>query len=162
MRRAEREVTDLKEIERMLDEARVCRLAVFDGAFPYIIPMCFGYTLEGDHLELYFHCAAKGKKLDLIKENSNAAFEIDSMYEIIPGDIACNYSAAYESITGKGSIDIISGIEKITGLNTIMLKYAGSSEHKYSEQMLNSVVILKLDVRSFCCKAHDAPERIMQ
>ena len=37
----------------------------------------------------------------------------------------------------------------------IMNKYDSSSkEHKYSEQMLNSVVVLKLTVRNFCCKAH--------
>ncbi len=157
MRRAEREVTDINEIERILKEAQVCRIALIDGDFPYIIPMCFGYTLEGGELELYFHSALKGKKMELIKANNNAGFEIDKLGEIIPGDIACDFTASFEGITGKGTIDVLNGIEKITGLNTIMAKYdTGSKDHKYSEQMLNNVAILKLTVDEFCCKAHKA------
>lgn len=157
MRRAEREVTDIKEIERILNEAQTCRIALVDGDFPYIIPMCFGYTLEGGELELYFHSALKGKKMELLKKNNNAAFEIDKLGDIIPGDIACDFTASFECITGKGTIDILNGIEKLTGLNTIMAKYDKSGrEHKYSEQTLNNVAILKLTVEEFCCKAHHA------
>lgn len=156
MRRAEREVTDIGEIERILKEAKVCRLALMDGKFPYIIPMCFGYSLTAGQLEIYFHCAAQGKKLDLLKKNNNAAFEIDRMNEVYStSDIACSFTAAYESITGVGTVEIINGIEKLTGLNTIMAKYAGEGrEYKYSEEMLNNVVILKLTAEEFCCKAN--------
>lgn len=157
MRRAEREITDINEIERILNDAKVCRIGLVDGEFPYIIPMCFGYTLEGGELVLYFHSATKGKKMELLKENNNAAFEIDSMGEIIPGDIACNFSASFECITGRGTIEILNGIEKLTGLNSIMDKYdKNGKEHKYSEQILNNVAILKLTADEFCCKAHKA------
>lgn len=157
MRRAEREITAIDEIEEILERAQVCRLALFNGDYPYIIPMCFGYDLHSDRLELYFHCAAKGKKLDLIKENNNAAFEIDNLTGIKPGDIACSWSAYYECITGTGTIDIINGIDKLTGLNRITRKYMHTTaEQKYSEQMLNSVIILKLTADEFCCKANRA------
>ncbi len=155
MRRAEREIQDINEIERILNEADVCRIALVDGKFPYIIPMCFGYTLESGELALYFHSAPQGKKLELLKENNNAAFEIDKLDGIIQGETACSFSAAFECITGHGTIDIINGIEKITGLNTIMSKYDKTGmEHKYNEQMLNNVVILKLTADEFCCKIH--------
>ncbi len=157
MRRAEREIKDITEIERILNEAQVCRLALLEGEFPYIIPMCFGYTLEEDQLVLYFHSAPHGKKIDLIKANNNAAFELDHMGKIIRGDIACQFSATYECITGRGTLDILNGIEKLTGLNSIMAKYDKNvHEHKYSEQALNNVVILKLTVDEFCCKANSA------
>ncbi len=155
MRRAEREIQNIDEIERILNEADVCRIALVDGEFPYIIPMCFGYTLESGELALYFHSAPQGKKIELLKKNCNAAFEIDKLSEIIQGETACSFSAAFECITGKGTIDVINGIEKITGLNTIMSKYDTTGrEHKYSEQMLNNVVILKLTADEFCCKVH--------
>lgn len=154
MKRAEREVTDIKEIERMLNEAKVCRIGLMDGDYPYIIPMYFGYTLDGDQLVLYFHSTPQGKKIDLIKQNNCAAFEIDMMGDICPGDMAIDFSSSYECITGKGTIDILNGIEKLTGLNSIMSKYNNSSkEHKYSEQMLNNVVILKLTAEQFCCRS---------
>lgn len=158
MRREEREVTNIDEIQGILDRAQVCRLALIDGEYPYVIPMCFGYDLTEDKLVLYFHCAAKGKKLDLIKANNNAAFEIDSLNQIVTGDIACSFTALYESITGVGSVEIINGIEKLTGLNRITSKYSTSSEHKYSEAMISSVVILRLTAERFCCKANRGTE----
>ncbi len=154
MRRSDREITDITHIDRILNEAQVCRLALYDGDYPYIIPMCFGYTIHEGQLVLYFHCAAQGRKIDLIKENNNAAFELDKLQKIISSDIACNFSAAFESITGKGEIEIISGVEKLTGLNQIMKKYS-NAEHKYSEQSLNNVVVLKLTANEFSCKASD-------
>ncbi len=156
MKRNNIEVTDINRIGEILREAKVCRLALFNGKYPYIIPMCFGYDLDSDKLELYFHCAAKGKKIELIKANSHAAFEIDCLYEIIPAEIPCHFTASYESITGCGTVDIINGIEKLTGLNSIMSKYSSEGrEHKYSEQMLNNVAILKLTAEEFCCKIHN-------
>ena len=65
MRRSEREVTDIAEIERILNEAQVCRIALVDGEFPYLIPLCFGYTLESGELALYFHSALQGKKPEI-------------------------------------------------------------------------------------------------
>lgn len=155
MRRAEREITEAKEIERILSQAQVCRLALMDGEYPYIVPMIFGYDLDSDKPELYFHCAAKGRKIDLIKANNRAAFEIDRLLGIQPGETACSYTAHYECITGTGTIDIINGIDKITGLNRITHKYINTPmEGKFSEQMLNNVIILKLTAEEFSCKAN--------
>jgi hypothetical protein len=149
------EVTDIREIERIFSEAKVCRLALMNGEYPYVIPMCFGYDMHGDMPELYFHCAAQGRKLELVKKDNHAAFEIDCMKEIIPGEIPCTFTASYESVTGSGTVEIINGIEKLTGLNCIVRKYDDSQkESKYSEQALNSVVILKLTVTELCCKIH--------
>ncbi len=157
MRRQDREVKNIEEIEKILSEAMVCRLALFDGEYPYIVPLCLGYDIDGGELVLYFHSAAKGKKIDLIKRNNHAAFEIDNLKEIVRGEIPCTCTAVFESISGSGTVDIINGIEKITGLNSIMKKYGGADkENKYSEQSLNSVVILKLTADEFCCKAHRA------
>ena len=152
----EREITDINEIEDVLRSARVCRIALIDGAYPYIIPMCFGYNLTGGKLEIYFRCDEKGKKIDLIKANSNAAFEIDKLHDIVKTDPACGFSAHYHSITGTGTIESITGVDKITGLNLLMKKYfGGTPESKYSEQMLNSFAILKLTAGELCCKEHN-------
>ena len=70
------EMTDPAAINKLLKEAKVCRIALMNGEYPYIIPMCFGYKLEGNHLELFFHTSPKGQKIDLIKKNNIAGFEI--------------------------------------------------------------------------------------
>ena len=152
----EREITDINEIEDILRSARVCRIALIDGAYPYIVPMCFGYNLTGGKLEIYFRCEEKGKKMDLIKANTNAAFEIDKLHEIVKTDSACGFAANYHSITGTGTIENITGVDKITGLNLLMKKYfGGTPESKYSEQALNSYAILKFKAGEFCCKEHN-------
>lgn len=152
----EKEITDINEIEDVLRSARVCRIALFDGEYPYIIPMCFGYDLTGGKLEIYFRCEEKGKKMELLKANGKAAFEIDKLHGIEKTDSACGFSANYHSITGAGTIEVITGIEKITGLNLLMKKYfGGTPESKYPEQQLNSFAILKFTANEFCCKEHN-------
>ena len=48
---------------------------------------------------------------------------------------------------------MITGIEKITGLNLIMKKYKEKPEEgKLPEQLLNAFAILKLTAGEFCCK----------
>ena len=73
MRRGEREIKDRKEIEAIIERANVCRIGLSDGKMPYVIPMDFGYK---DNC-LYFHCAREGKKIDIIKRNNSACFEMD-------------------------------------------------------------------------------------
>lgn len=150
----EREVCDLDEIDLLLRQARVCRIALIDGDFPYIIPMCFGYDLTGGKLELYFCASEKGKKIDLISRNHNAAFEIDKLHEIVKNSEGFGFAARYRSITGTGEIEFITGIDKITGLNLILKKYESDAETRVSEQTLNSLAVLKLTAEEFCCNTN--------
>jgi nitroimidazol reductase NimA-like FMN-containing flavoprotein (pyridoxamine 5'-phosphate oxidase superfamily) len=66
MRRKDREVTDMNEIIEIIKKCDVCRLAFFDKEYPYIVPLNFGYSYDGAKLELYFHGANAGKKLELL------------------------------------------------------------------------------------------------
>lgn len=156
----EREITDINEIENVLRSARVCRIALIDGAYPYIVPMLFGYNLTGDKLEIYFRCEEKGKKMDLIKASGNAAFEIDKLHDIIRTDHSLGFAAHYHSIAGTGTIEVVTGIDKITGISLLMKKYLGEipAESKYSEQTLNSCAILKLTADELCCKEYNCTE----
>ena len=53
MRRSDKQIKDGKIIEKILEEAMVCRLALCDDGRPYIIPLNFGF--KNNHL--YFHSA---------------------------------------------------------------------------------------------------------
>ena len=64
MRRKEKEIKDKKEIEQIFKYSHVCRLGIFDGKMPYIVPMNFGYR---DNI-LYFHSALEGRKVDIQKK----------------------------------------------------------------------------------------------
>lgn len=60
MRRSDREVTNLNEISDILRRCTVCHLGL-SGAYPYVLPLSFGFCFEGAALTLYFHGAAEGK-----------------------------------------------------------------------------------------------------
>jgi len=57
MRRREKQITDTKQMEQILAQAQVCRLAMVDKGHPYVVPLNFGYR-DG---ALYFHSALEGR-----------------------------------------------------------------------------------------------------
>ena len=74
MRRKDREITGRENIEPILQDCKVCRVAMTgtDG-WPYVIPMNFGYTWDEDGLTLYFHGGVKGKNMKAAATKKTAA-----------------------------------------------------------------------------------------
>ncbi len=60
MRRRDREINDLYEIESILDNAMVCSIGFAVGGDPNIVPVCFGYT----NGTIYPHSTLSGKNCD--------------------------------------------------------------------------------------------------
>ena len=61
MRRKDREITDFNEMLEIMKKCDVCRIALNDEEFPYIVPLNFGLDIQEDKVLLYFHSAMKGK-----------------------------------------------------------------------------------------------------
>ena len=57
MRRKDREITDFNEILEIIKKCDVCRVAINDKDFTYIVPMNFGLDVQGEQVYLYFHSA---------------------------------------------------------------------------------------------------------
>lgn len=53
MRRKDREITDIDKIETIIASARYMHLGMFDGEFPYIVPLHYGYQMEKGKLTFY-------------------------------------------------------------------------------------------------------------
>lgn len=109
MRRKQRQVTDLSEIEEIIKNCPVCRIALNSGGAPYIVPLSFGYRLKSSgQLSLYFHCAGDGRKNLLLKENPLVGFEMDRMLRVTGKEqLACTYTCRYESVIGTGTAEFI-------------------------------------------------------
>ena len=97
MRRRDREVTDSNEIIHILDTGKVLHLGLVDQGKPYIVPMNYGYILEGDKLVFYLHGALEGRKLDIIRNNSDCCVQIECDVQPFPGKVACQYGCSYYS-----------------------------------------------------------------
>lgn len=148
MRRKDREITDKKIIHEILTESFICRLGLFDNNYPYVIPLNYGYRENS----LYFHCALQGKKTDLIKQNNKVGFEIEQTYEITKSDISCKWTTKYRSVTGNGSIEIISDFEeKKKGLDIIM-QHHGKNDNEYNDKLLENMLVLKLNINNISAK----------
>jgi nitroimidazol reductase NimA-like FMN-containing flavoprotein (pyridoxamine 5'-phosphate oxidase superfamily) len=98
MRRKDREITGIEEQLGLINKYKVCRLGISEDNRPYIVPLNFGYEYKNRELTLYFHSAQGGKKMDILKKNPQACFEIDGEHALIGGPAACDYGYAYESI----------------------------------------------------------------
>jgi len=154
MRRKDREITDVKEMLNIINKCKVCRIGLSENNIPYVIPLNYGCNYENDLLTLYFHSALEGKKLDIIKINNNACFEIYCDDKLIEGENACDYGYAYKSIIGFGKIFILENKEeKIFGLNMLM-KHQTEKKITYSftEEQINNVCVYKLTADAFTGK----------
>lgn len=152
MRRKDREITELSDLMGIMKKAPVCRVAFFDGDYPYIVPLNFGVTIDNEKLILYFHCAAEGKKLSLLKRNNKVAFEIDCPGKYIDGAVACDSTMAFESVCGNGVITIVPDEEKLAGLTALMGQYSDKSHYEFDEGLMKAVTVLKLTVNDITGK----------
>ena len=107
MRRTDRQVADEAGIRAILDRCQVCRLALWDEEGPYIVPMSYGYRWDEGVLKLYFHCAGEGRKLDALRRDPRAAFEMDADYAVVGAESACGYTCTYRSVTGMGLLRVV-------------------------------------------------------
>ena len=142
MRRKEKEITDLKEIEKILQESTVCRLAMVDEDKPYMVPLNFGYR-DG---YLFFHSAKEGRKIDVIQKNPNVCFEVDQLIKFKKAKTACEWGVEYKSVIGSGRAQLLDKLdEKIVALNVIMSHYSDRT-FDYPDEALEKTLVIKVQI----------------
>ena len=154
MRRAEREITDSKRIEAFIAQEQIIRVAFQDNEDIYIVPVNYGYTCTDGQYTFYFHGAKAGRKFELSKKNRKVCFEIDVRYKVLEAEMACDFSASFQSVIGTGTLCLVEDVdEKREGLNIFMRQIAKKKEWDYDEKMLEAVAVFRLDVEKLTCKA---------
>lgn len=155
MIRSDREITDRSEQLAIIDACDVCRVALNgDDGYPYIIPLNFGVDVEDGQVYLYFHSARRGKKLDLIKQDARATFEVDCDHEFIFYDERMSCTMGYRSVIGHGSIEILPEEEKKRGLDILMRHYH-AEDFPYSEKPIPVTTVWRLKVEGMTGKHRD-------
>ena len=160
MRRKDREVTERAEILRIVDQAKILHLGLFDGEYPYVVPLHYGYRYDEkeDSLVFIMHGAKEGHKLDLIRRNPKVCIELECGVEPVSGgEIACRYGAVYMSVMGRGWAEIVEdSAEKREGLKLLMQVQTGR-EFAIDEKMAATVAVIKVTVPEFTAKARTMP-----
>lgn len=158
MTRRERQVTDINEILKILDNSKVLHLGLVDGDEPYVVPMNYGYTYENEKLTIWLHCARQGRKLDVMRINPKVFFEME--YGITPfeGEVACKYGITYSSLMGRGVATIIEDVEtKKIALSALMKAQTGR-DFSFEDKMAEVVGVVKIDVIEFTAKHRPLPK----
>lgn len=131
MRRKYCEVTDPREINRILSSTNIGRLATSgaDG-YPYITPVNFIWR-EG---KIYFHSATVGEKLDNVAREPKVCFEVDVPLAYLdtlfdPKGPVCKVHQLYHCVIIRGKARVIpDGPSKTAALNALVSKHEGAQD----------------------------------
>lgn len=125
MRRKQSEVTDPAQIERILNQATIGRMASLgaDG-YPYITPVNFVFY-QGS---VFFHCAPVGQKLKNIADNPKVCFEVDIPLAYLDSGFAnktrCNIHQLYHCVIIRGTAEVVEDESlKLASLNALVEKH---------------------------------------
>lgn len=122
-----------------------CVLALNDDGFPYMVPLNFGMNIEDGQLYLYFHCAMQGKKLDLIRKDNRATFEMDCDHNFILYDERMSCTMGYSSVVGHGIIEFVEEEKKYEALKILMRQYH-AEDFQFNKDMIKVTTVLKMKV----------------
>lgn len=153
MRRVNREITSKDEILAIIDQCKVCRIAMIDNERPYIVPLNFGYTYNEGMIELYVHSALKGRKIDILQKDQIVCVEMDCEHELVESEVPCQNGYLYASVIGEGKITFIEEIEeKKAALNELMKHIVGKT-FGFEDGAVGSVAVYKLTLTKVSAKA---------
>lgn len=145
MRRSDREVTEFKDIIAIMEKCQVCRIALNQEGYPYILPLNFGMEVKGSRIELYFHGATEGTKYDLIRKDNRASFEMDCECRLALEKEQGNCTMNYESVIGQGHIEMVPDEEKFDAL-MILMKHYRQEDFPFNRAVMPRTKVFKLVV----------------
>lgn len=161
MRRKDREITDMARIMEIVRQEDVCCVAFQNEPCPYLIPLNYGAQMEEGKLVLYFHGAAEGTKLEMMKRNPNVSFTIFGNNKIIlETEPACKSTTSFDSVCGNGRAEILPEEEKKKGLAVLMNHMSRDggavfNEGSFPDAAVRSTTVWKITAEYVVGKHHD-------
>ena len=160
MTKRELQVTDPHQIRDILNKAKVLHLGLCVDNEPYVVPMNYGYIMEGGNLVLYLHSAVQGKKLDMIRANPRVFFELDCDRMPFEGEKPCQYGLVYSSIMGRGTACIVEDVEEKIRAMTILMKTQTGKDFSFNDRLVSIVSVIRIDVTEYTAKHRPLPEKM--
>lgn len=145
MRRSDREIKDINDIIQVMEKCDVCRLALNDEKYPYILPLNFGMQVDNGEIVLYFHGANEGKKYELIEKDNRVGFEMDCSHKLVTDIQKGNCTMEYESVIGRGRIEMVSDDDKYDAL-CILMKHYHKEDFPFDKSVVPRTTVFKLIV----------------
>ena len=150
MRKSNSELKALKDILEIMKKCVVCRLAVTNEKYPYILPLNFGMTESEGKGSLYFHGALDGTKYGLLEKHPHVSFEMDCEHELQTEADRGYCTMNYESVIGHGVVTEVFGDKKKEALDILVGQY--HKDFTYNPQAMERTRVLRLDVEEMTVK----------
>lgn len=151
MRRKDRAMKTSREMEILLEEAAIGRLAVTTKDGPYVVPVNYLF-FEGN---IYFHSALTGRKVESIQADARVCFLVDEVGPQILWQVGCGISQIYKSVICFGKAEFVEDlIEKRAILERMVQKYV-PTPHPMNDQNIQSTAVVKIVIETMSGKAHD-------
>ena len=160
VRRKDREVTDLKEMQQVLKTAQYVTVAMCMDDEPYLVSLSHGYD-EAKNC-IYFHCASEGKKLVYQKTNNKVWGQAVLDFGVTD---ECDY--VYTSVHFSGKMHLVSDIsEKQHGIEVLIRQLSLDPNKKLAQikpERLEKTTVGRIDIECLTCKkGAPKPERLKE
>jgi nitroimidazol reductase NimA-like FMN-containing flavoprotein (pyridoxamine 5'-phosphate oxidase superfamily) len=166
MRRADREITDLANIEAIVHSCNIVHVSFADVEGQAVFPLNFGYSLaksqsQQPRLTLFLHSALEGRKVDSITSANNhleVAFEMSTDHVLISGKTPSSWAEDFRSVMGSGVASIVSDIDECrTALCALTRHQAGMHHVELTDVQIRTVTVWKIESDYFTAKIHVSP-----
>jgi uncharacterized protein len=148
LRRSDKELTDRKDIDDVLNRAGICHLALCKNSVPYVVPMNYGYE-DGC---LYFHSAVEGRKIDMLRSNNSVSFAMHVDERLATSNVACKWSTKYKSVVGEGKAFLVEKPKEKEKALAIIMRHYSNHEFTFDPLQVKKVVIIKVIIDSISGK----------
>ncbi len=151
LRRHDKEFKEQSALDRILRSTRYITLSMCMDDEPYLVTLNHGFDQERGCL--YFHCAPKGKKLDILRANPRVwGMAVEDLGYL---DGKCDH--AYRSVMFGGSVFFLSEVEEKRRALEIMIHQQESDPEKVILEQLKpgairAVTIGRIDIEEMTGK----------
>ncbi|WP_170836208.1 pyridoxamine 5'-phosphate oxidase family protein [Pandoraea sp. ISTKB] len=150
MRRTDLAWTDWPAIEAFLRDELICRVAVNDTPFPYVVPQSF--TFVGD--AFLIHCSRFGKFSGLLRENPHVTIVVDRPVALLKAPKGQNTSLEYYSVIARCEATTREDThDVIAHQNTALGKFRPEKDYTPIEPgAANQIVAIRCRIESLSAK----------
>lgn len=109
-------------IKAFLQRARIGHVATVWDDQPFITPSTFWY--DPQQHQIFFHSNVTGRVRANSERASKVCFESSEAGDLLPSNVALEFSIQYESVVAFGEIHVLEAAEeKLHALNGLLAKY---------------------------------------
>jgi uncharacterized protein len=153
MRRKDKEISDINEMLKIMEDSKIMHLGLCQNDQPYVVPLNFAFQYKDDTIKIYFHSAKVGRKIDFINNNNKCAVEMTSYFELEKGETACEWSAFHESVMIEGTLSLVEKDDEIrSAMDLIMKRYGFEGTPFYEEKYINAMAVYCIEVENISGK----------